>query len=664
MTDQLLTAVRSNLDGVISQWDLPPAVLALRPALAGAVDSFVESSVQKFIASDQFEALWLRVNAQIQQDLVKALNGDTTGAVTIRDGTVYLDLSIVAQAVQQALVERGLTIFDRIPIPQTGHEIVLLSSSQLDAAQTVWTFTEPIARWLLPIVFLLYLGAVMLAPNRRRMLLVAGLVVVTGMVLLAFALNLVRSQYVDAVSGTTFDAGAPGVLRHDAALPLGIARGAGDPRDRRRVLRLAGRSVGACRAGSVGSSRKRPRPSGETAGRWEPDGHRGRRRRAGTHRLPRRDPRRGHHRLHHPQAGELAERPVVGGDRDRPVDRRRHPRRGRGRAAGGAGRGGRRRPSRSMPDGRAFLASTRARVDGYVERGRADRPGQDLGAPPRGDVRRDVDRAWPPRPSSPSSRCSSSSPRSRRTPSALAIVSALRNRLGLDASTTDVVTGAFQTPENVRRAISVLGLIFLFFYATTFTTALQRVYLRAWRRPRRGGLTNQGRGLLWIVGVAVGIALLGCAAARGGRRTREPAAAVVVVGSSFLLWWWTAWVLLRGDVRWRALMPGAPAHLDRDADRTPCRRTSGCRGRCGRTPSSSASSGWRSRWSPGSPASPSSSSGRRRSTPCSRRTTDGSVGGPAGAPRTCCAAGAPESLPAPAVAPRLRDVLRNRPDEP
>ena len=132
--------------------------------------------MQKFIASDQFEALWIRVNAQIQQDLVKALNGDQTGAVTVRDGVVYLDLAVVAEAVQQALVDRGLTVFANLPIPQTGHEIVLLSSSQLDAAQTVWTFTDPIARWLLPIVFLLYLAAILLAPNRRRMLLVSGLV--------------------------------------------------------------------------------------------------------------------------------------------------------------------------------------------------------------------------------------------------------------------------------------------------------------------------------------------------------------------------------------------------------------------------------------------------------------------------------------------------------
>ena len=138
----------------------------------------------------------------------------------------------------------------------------------------------------------------------------------------------------------------------------------------------------------------------------------------------------------------------------------------------------------------------------------------------------------------------------------VAIISALRNRMGLDASTTDVVSGAFQTPENVRHAISILGLIYLFFYATTFTTALQRVYLRAWRRPRRGGITNQGRGLMWIVGRGGGHSPAGWASEVVAGAPASAAAAVVVVGASVLLWWWTAWVLLRGDVRWRVLLPG------------------------------------------------------------------------------------------------------------
>jgi membrane protein len=209
-----------------------------------------------------------------------------------------------------------------------------------------------------------------------------------------------------------------------------------------------------------------------------------------------------------------------------------------------------------MPEAPTFVASTRARVEAWVQRGRATILGRVW--------ERLLEVTFVETSIALAAKAfvalfplliiiASVAPDAVR----LAIVSALRNRMGLDASTTDVVTGAFQSPENVRRATSVVSLIFLFFYATTFTTALQRVYLRAWRRPRRGGITNQGRGLMWIVGVAVGIALLG-----GLRRVvaggpASVAAAIIVVGSSVALWWWTAWVLLRGDVRWRVLLPGA-----------------------------------------------------------------------------------------------------------
>ena len=41
-------------------------------------------------------------------------------------------------------------------------------------------------------------------------------------------------------------------------------------------------------------------------------------------------------------------------------------------------------------------------------------------------------------------------------------------------------------PSDIRTATGVLGLVLTIFFATSFTTALQRVYLRAWRRPPRG----------------------------------------------------------------------------------------------------------------------------------------------------------------------------------
>ena len=119
------------------------------------------------------------------------------------------------------------------------------------------------------------------------------------------------------------------------------------------------------------------------------------------------------------------------------------------------------------------------------------------------------------------------------------------------------VRAAFAPAENVKAATGLLGLIFLFFYATTFTSALQRLYLRCWRRPPGGGVRNQGRGAAWLAGllmlVAINVLLSRVLVGAPGDALRVvfPPTALV------FLWWWTSHTMLRGEIGWRPLLPGA-----------------------------------------------------------------------------------------------------------
>jgi membrane protein len=137
------------------------------------------------------------------------------------------------------------------------------------------------------------------------------------------------------------------------------------------------------------------------------------------------------------------------------------------------------------------------------------------------------------------------------------IAEALRRRMGIDGDLAPLVQGTFGSPQQIRAATGVLGLLFLFFYATSFTSALQRVYLRAWRRPKRGAIKNYGRGLLWLVGLVVGISLVGSMRRIAVGAPETALTLAVAVTGSVVLWWWTAWMLLRSEVRWRPLLPGA-----------------------------------------------------------------------------------------------------------
>ena len=137
------------------------------------------------------------------------------------------------------------------------------------------------------------------------------------------------------------------------------------------------------------------------------------------------------------------------------------------------------------------------------------------------------------------------------------ILTTLTHRLGLTGDALTTFQEAFASADDVRRATSVLGLFFTFFFAASFTTAMQRVYLRAWRRPRGARTGAHWRGAIWLV------AALGTMAALGFVRGALDGAvgvgifAVLSLSVTTGLWWFTPWLLLLGDVRPRVLLPGA-----------------------------------------------------------------------------------------------------------
>ena len=139
------------------------------------------------------------------------------------------------------------------------------------------------------------------------------------------------------------------------------------------------------------------------------------------------------------------------------------------------------------------------------------------------------------------------------------LLQTLADRLGVGGESRDAVKAAFASPDAIKAAAGVLGVLLTIAFAVSFTTALQRVYLRAWRRPPGGGLRNKGRGVIWVAGVAVLLTMLSAVrSVLPGPAGPVLTGLVGVIGTS-ALWWWTARLMLRGEVRWRALLPTAIA---------------------------------------------------------------------------------------------------------
>jgi membrane protein len=133
------------------------------------------------------------------------------------------------------------------------------------------------------------------------------------------------------------------------------------------------------------------------------------------------------------------------------------------------------------------------------------------------------------------------------------IISALAARLGLRGDAFSLVQSSFASSDDIRRATGAVGLVFTIFFATSFTTALRRVYMRAWRRPPHSGVDNYWRGLTWLFAVLASLAMIGRLRAATGEGAGVVVWAVVALAVNIGLWWFTAWLLLLGDVRVRVL---------------------------------------------------------------------------------------------------------------
>jgi hypothetical protein len=183
-----------------------PRLEQLVGPLSAAINGLIDREVRAFVASNEFADLWTQANTRAQQALQRVLKGDTSGAVSLQGDEVVLDVDQVINQVKERLVARGLTLVQNVPIPQTDRQIVLMEAPQVRQMRTIYAFGNPLARWLLPIVAVLYLAAFVLARRRPRMAVVIGAVLAANALLVALALSIGRQLFVDQLAGTVFGA--------------------------------------------------------------------------------------------------------------------------------------------------------------------------------------------------------------------------------------------------------------------------------------------------------------------------------------------------------------------------------------------------------------------------------------------------------------------------
>lgn len=186
--------VQAQLESVLGDADSRLTFLA--GPISSAVKDFVQSEVQKLIASPEFSKLWTEANRFAQSTIVAVLSGDSGDVVSTADGQVVLNLLPIINAaiesvstVASDLVGQDISIppitADTVPsdaiasieaatgvdLPDEFGQIVLVDGDQLAAAQDAFRMTNVLAIALGLSVVLFAALALWVSTRRRRTLL-------------------------------------------------------------------------------------------------------------------------------------------------------------------------------------------------------------------------------------------------------------------------------------------------------------------------------------------------------------------------------------------------------------------------------------------------------------------------------------------------------------
>jgi len=176
---------------------LPENQKALAPVLAGIARQGAEEAANRLLERPRLQEAWVRVATTTQRQLIELLD-DEGEFVSTTGGEVVLDLRPI-------IIELGdqVAIIGRVAeqLPESTGAIPIVSSDQLETAQTAARILRALANWLWLAALLLAALAIWLARGRRRIELRAiaiGLIVVG--VLMLFVRRFAGAYLVDSLT--------------------------------------------------------------------------------------------------------------------------------------------------------------------------------------------------------------------------------------------------------------------------------------------------------------------------------------------------------------------------------------------------------------------------------------------------------------------------------
>lgn len=173
--------------------------------IAAAVNGAIGNVVQDFVASPQFQQLWLAVMKATQVSLIALLEGKDEGIIQTNGDTIVLDVQTVIDGVKQELVDRGITIVENIDITPAQSQIVLADVPGLTQVQTVYQAANPLLALMPLLVAGLFGAAILLGRRRSRWVIATGVALAVEVAVCSWALKVGQDQFVNAFAGTLLE---------------------------------------------------------------------------------------------------------------------------------------------------------------------------------------------------------------------------------------------------------------------------------------------------------------------------------------------------------------------------------------------------------------------------------------------------------------------------
>ena len=208
-----VTGYAGQAEAALSSRGLPRVSALLKsvaPSIASGVAGSIHGEVHKIVTGPRFARAWVQANTLVHQELVKALSGQGSSSVSVKNGQVVLSLGPFIDIVKQDLVKRGFGLVSKIPA--VNPTLTLFSAKYLVKAQAGYRLINDL-KIVLPILTLLLMAlGVYLARGRRRALIGAGLGLAASMLVLAAGLVIFRGIYLDSVPSSKLPADAAAAL--------------------------------------------------------------------------------------------------------------------------------------------------------------------------------------------------------------------------------------------------------------------------------------------------------------------------------------------------------------------------------------------------------------------------------------------------------------------